>query len=66
MFDEQDEREFVEDGRNAARRVEFRIANAPPRVANLDELLAFLDGFQQVVGPFPVSRRISRTAFNKL
>ena len=35
-------------------------------VASPDELFAFLDGFQRAFGPFPVSRRISRTALNKL
>ena len=57
MRREQDEREFVEDGRSPARRAQ---------VASLDELFAFLDDFQRVFGPFPVSRRISRAALNTL
>ena len=66
MLSEQDEREFVEDGRSPARRAAFRAVGEPPQVANLDELFAFLDGFQRVFGPFLVSRRISRTALNTL
>ena len=66
MLNEQDEREFMEDGRSEARRAAFRTANEPPHAANLDDVFAFLDGFQRMVGPFPVSRRISSTALNKL
>ena len=66
MWSEKDEREFVEDGRSPLRCAAFRAAGEPPQAASLDELFAFLDGFQRVFGPFLVSRRISRTALNKL
>ena len=66
MLSEDERRSFVEDGRSRTRQATFRATRQYPTVLTFETFLDWLDEFQCTFGPFPVSRRISRTAFNKL
>ena len=66
MLSEDERQSFIEDGWSRVRQAAFRAARQHPTVLTFEAFLDWLDEFQCAFGPFPVSRRISRTALNKL
>ena len=66
MLSDEEKKEMIEDGKNLKRRDAFRKAQAIHTELSLDEYLLFLNNIQEVFSPFPVSRKPTITAYNKL
>lgn len=66
MLDDIEKQEMLEDAMSTKRRDDFRFSSDIPVNLSFDEYLKFLDGLQKIFGPFPVSRKITKTEYNKL
>ena len=66
MLDEQFKREMLEDGLSKERMLDFRKLNKDSICTSLDDYLSFLRGLQKIFGPFPVSKKFTKTELNKL
>ena len=66
MLDEQFKKEMLEDGLSKERMLDFRKVNNITIPMSLDDYLNFLRGLQKIFGPFPVSKKFTKTENNKL
>lgn len=67
MLSSDEQQEMREDGQDGDRRDHFRaVRKAPMQPLTFDEYLRFLNQVQDLLSPFEISRRITRTACNRL